>query len=126
MALKLSEVNLLSFGNTIQMVGGIWAGDGKIFLCLFPDEPGDLDVHQPFVDQFEVKFCPIGKDPYSHQDLDGVHVLNMDSDEWKQFLRQTDLMETEVLARQKDGSLYKAIVRKSQRHIDQSISWRVF
>lgn len=126
MALKLSDVDVLSFGNTVQMVGGVWAGDGKVYVCLFPEEGGDLEVHQPFVDQFEVKFCPTGQDPFPHQDLDGVHVLNMSPEEWQTLLRQTDLMETQVLAQAKDGSLYKAVARKSQRQIDQGVSWRVF
>jgi hypothetical protein len=126
MALKLSDVNLLSFGNTVQMIGGIWAGDGKVYLCLFPEEGGDLDVHQPFVDQFEVKFCPSGQSSLHTDSLDAVHVLNMSPEEWQALLRQTDLMETEVLAKAKDGSLYKAVARKSQRQIDQGVSWRVF
>lgn len=52
--------------------------------------------------------------------------LNMDSDEWAHFLRQTDLMEIEILAKDKSGGLVKAVARKSNRQIDQNVSWRVF
>jgi 5-methylcytosine-specific restriction endonuclease McrA len=50
----------------------------------------------------------------------------MDSEEWKTFLRQTDLMETEVLARAADQSIVKAILRKSTRAVDQTINWNCF
>jgi hypothetical protein len=50
----------------------------------------------------------------------------MSLDEWKLFLRQTDILETEILARSSNGELAKAILRKSQRQIDQGVSWRVF
>lgn len=52
-------------------------------------------------------------------------VVEMTALDWQAFLRQGDLVETEVLAQHKDGSLYKAIARKSQRQIDQQSSWNV-
>ena len=51
----------------------------------------------------------------------------MDLPDWETFLRQTDLLETEMLSKCKvSGNLFKAIVRKSQRQIDQSVSWKVY
>jgi hypothetical protein len=98
--MKLKDVNLLAFGNTIQMVGAVYAGDGKAYLCLFPED-------------------------HDAQELQMV-ALDMDSEEWKTFLRQTDLMETEVLARAADQSIVKAILRKSTRAVDQTINWNCF
>lgn len=96
--MEFKDLNLLSIGNTVQMVGAVYAGDGKAFLCLFPGETVEASIEP----------------------------LPMDVSEWEKFLRQTDLMETEILTRSKDGTLVKAIVRKSNRQIDQNVSWRVF
>ena len=95
---KLKDVDLYAFGNTVQMAGAVYAGDGKAFLCLFPDEKHDLPLE----------------------------VLEMDSEEWKVLLRQTDLMETQVLAQAADGTLTKAMIRKSMRVVDTTISWNCF
>ena len=95
---KLKDVDLYAYGNTVQMAGAVYAGDGKAFLCLFPDEKHDLPLE----------------------------VLEMDSEEWKVLLRQTDLMETQVLAQAADGTLTKAMIRKSTRVVDTTISWNCF
>lgn len=53
--------------------------------------------------------------------LDGVteaEVLEMSSEGWERFLHQTDVLDIEGPA--------KAILRKSQRQIDQAIAWEVF
>jgi len=113
--MKPSDVGLLKFGNTIQLIGGVWAGEGQVFVCLFPDEHHDI-----LCGQGKPLFTSDGNDEYP------VHTLNMDVPDWEAFLRQTDLMETEVLAKAKDGALVKAIIRKSTRQIDQSVSWKVF
>lgn len=97
--MKFSELNLLSIGNTIQMAGAIFVGEGKTLLCFFPKDR-ETD-------------CP-------------VEELEMSSDEWVQFLRQTDILEAEVVARASDGSLAKAVLRKSARQVEQVISWKVF
>lgn len=115
---KFSELNLLSIGNTIQMVGAIYAGEGKMFLCLFPEDRGELTSCYSggkHVIRFEVK----GRE-------DEVSVLDMTSAEWEIFLRQTDIMETEILTKASDGTLAKAIARKSQRQIASEVSWAVF
>ena len=94
---RLQDVGLLNVGHTIQMVGAIYADSGKAYLCLFPDE----------------EVLPL-------------ETLEMGVDDWNAFLRQTDLLETEILQRASDGTLAKAIVRKSQRQISQVVSWNVF
>jgi hypothetical protein len=96
--MKLKDIDLCAIGNTIQMAGAVYSGDGKAFLCLFPDERHDLPLE----------------------------VLEMDSEDWKVFLRQTDLMETQVMAKAADGTLTKAMIRKSTRVVDTTISWNVF
>lgn len=99
MKMRLDEVGLLKFGHSIQMAGTVYVGEGRLYFALFPDEdPEDLEV----VD------------------------LGMDRDDWTRFLRQSDLLETEVLAQSSDGTLAKAILRKSQRQISQDVSWRVY
>ena len=95
---KFSDLPLHDIGNTIQLAGGVWSGNGKAYLCLLPDERNDVPIE----------------------------VLEMTPDEWQAFLRQTDLLETEVLTKAADGTIAKAILRKSTRQIDQGTSWRVF
>jgi len=98
---KFESLDLLKVGNTIQLVGAVWAGEGEVYLCMFPSEHGEV--------------------------LSGeVHVLNMTREQWQQFLRQTDILEAEVLAQAADGTVTKAILRKSARQISQHISWEVF
>lgn len=111
--MKLSEVDLLEFGHEIQMVGAVYAGKGTAYLCLFPEDRADLDGEA---------FLRYG----SGQSDEWIRVLEMGPDEWQAFLRQTDVLETEVQARAADGTIQKAVLRKSQRQIDQAVSWRVF
>ena len=103
--MKLSDLNLYSIGNTITMTGAIYQGEGRTFLVPFPDEElhGALDLEKL--------------------------VLRMDQEDWKQFLRQADVLEVESKGppiSRGDGSVYKAILRKSQRSIEQATSWRVY
>lgn len=96
---KFENLDLLKVGNTIQLAGAIWVGEGRMYLCMFP---GEDELPVP-VDQ-----------------------LDMTRDEWEKFLRQTDIMETEVLTEAADGKVAKAIIRKSARQIAQHISWAVY
>ncbi len=49
----------------------------------------------------------------------------MDIPDWQKFLKQSDVLETEIL--KDDGSgVKKAIVRKSQRLIESHIQWQTF
>lgn len=96
--LKLGDLNVLDFGNTIQLAGAILQGEGRTFLCFFPGDQSDLPLE----------------------------TLELDLAEWHVIVRQTDLLETEVLARASDGELAKIILRKSQRQIDTAVQWKVF
>lgn len=88
--ITIEELDILDIGNTIQLGGAIWTGQGRIFLVPLPDESlvGDIEV------------------------------LRMDADQWERFLNQSDLMDVRGPG--------KAILRKSQRQIDQAMSWRVY
>lgn len=97
---KLSDVDLLQFGHSVQLVGAVYEGGGRAFLVLFPeDQAGELPT---------------------------IERLDMGSDEWVTFLQQTDVLNTQVQARAQDGTIQKAILRKSQRQIDSTIQWKVF
>lgn len=118
--LKLEDINLFAVGNTIQLVGAIWEGEGRMLLCMFPEHEGSL------FDEANVEFSYGNeKDGYS-SDM-AVRVLNMNSEEWNRFIKQTDLLETEVVAAAgEDGKLAKIIIRKSGRQIAQTVSWEVY
>jgi 5-methylcytosine-specific restriction endonuclease McrA len=96
--MKFEELNLLEVGHSIQLAGSVWAGPDKLHIVFLPDEKFD----KPF------------------------EMMEMNTDQWQQFLRQSDLLETEILTKAADGTVAKAIVRKSQRQIDQHVSWKVF
>lgn len=96
--MNLSDLNFYDIGNKIGLVGAVFGDDDSLFLCMFPDQP-------VFPDQ---------------------HILQMDLDDWQKFLRQIDILETEVLQQDKHGKLSKAILRKSQRLIEQRTSWQVY
>ena len=115
--MRIEEVGLLKFGNTIQLAGAVYAGEGLLLLAMFPEDRGTVVCDRPI----PILFYPQG----GKQELE-VEVLDMNDEDWQVFLRQTDLMEVEVLTKASDGTLAKAIVRKSARQIDQGVSWRVF
>jgi len=98
--IKLSDINLLDVGHTIQLVGGVYSGPDAEYLCYFPAEPSDPD--KP------------------------IKLIDMETPDWEKFIRQSDLLETEILARAKDGKLTKIIARKTTRQIDQAVSWKVY
>lgn len=95
---KFSELPILSFGHTVQMAGAVYVGDGKSYLFMFPDD-----------------------------DLEGpLETVEASLDDWKELVRQTDMLDMELLVQQPDGSVRKAIYRKSERQIDQNVTWSVF
>jgi len=97
--MKFSDLDLRKIGNTVQLVGAIWAGEGKAFVLRFPEyanEPTEL---------LEVEL--------THED-------------WKTLLRQSDVVETEVLSKTENGELFKAIVRKCERSVAQQVTWNVY
>lgn len=104
--MKLSDLRLLDFGHTIQLAGAIYVSGGAIYLMPFPDETKIIDE--------------LDDDPSQLQ------LVEMDQDSWVQLLRQTDLLETEILQQAADKTLTKAIIRKSTRQIEQGVSWAVF
>ena len=99
MTMKFSDIDLHKIGNTIQLIGGIWAGEGQAFVFRFPEYVGE----QVVLTEVEI----------THED-------------WKALLRQSDLVETEVLTQAEDGQLIKAVMRKCERSISQQVSWNVF
>lgn len=98
---KLQDINILDIGNTIQLSGAIWSGNGKHYLCFVPDEFDEADKYD-----FEI--------------------LEMGVENWERFIKQTDLLETEILAKDSSGGLVKTLIRKSTRQIDNKIQWKVF
>lgn len=101
--MKFQDINLLDVGHGIQQVGAIYSDDHWVILCFFPDEE-------------EVR----------ERDHSHYEELDMTAEEWSAFLRQSDLLETEVETQTPEGTIKKAILRKSQRQIDQNISWQVY
>lgn len=118
--MKFSDLNLLAIGNTIQLAGVIWSGEDGVYLCMLPGDHGQLASYEG---------APLENGYF--QDVDGgeqarLEVLNLTHKEWGQFIRQSDTMETEVLAQASDGTLAKVILRKSQRQIEAAVQWRVW
>lgn len=101
------ELNLIDFGNTIELVGAVYKqGDEKRYHCLiFPDEAS----HET------------GYVGYEHLSLEAISL-----EDWKKLIRQTDLVETEVLAKDNTGGILKILIRKTTRQIDTKVSWKVF
>jgi len=94
-----SDLRLLDIGHEIQLAGAVYAGKGKVFLMMCPDEP--LEDQE-------------------------IVAMEMTQNQWLEVIRQSDLLETEVLAKMPDGKLGKAVLRKSTRQIEQGVSWQVF
>jgi len=96
--MQLKDLDIYSIGNTIGMIGAVYTGEGKTFVTLFPGERLEHDVEE----------------------------LPMTTEEWQQFLLQTDTLDVEALSKTTNGKIVKAIVRKGQRLIDNVVSWKVF
>lgn len=116
--IKFSDLPILDIGHSIQVEGAVFLGDGKMYIVLLPGQDGD------FYDPRKVVYVD-GKGSNAEQNIP-VACACLTSEEWTQLLRQTDLLETEVLTKSSDGTVAKAILRKSARQIDQGVSWRVF
>ncbi len=98
--ISLDDINLLDVGHTIGLTGNIWTGnDGVSYITLFPQ--------------------------FTKEELGELQVLEMGLDDWKKFIRQTDIQEMEIIQND-DGKLKKITVRKSARMIDGRIQWKVF
>jgi len=99
--MEFKDFPLSSVGNTVGLVGGVWAEEGQVYLCLFPEYDGSHDHDPP-------------------------EYVEMRGDAWERLLKQSDQVETEVLSKSKDGKIYKAVIRKCTRNISQIVSWNVF
>jgi 5-methylcytosine-specific restriction endonuclease McrA len=97
--MKISDLNFYDIGSKIGLTGAVFSdNDETVYLCMFPTQPEPKKV---------------------------VH-LEMSLEDWKTFLQQIDAQEVEVLRRGKDGNLSKTILRKTQRLIEQRVSWSVY
>lgn len=99
------DFDIYRLGTEIQLVGIIYQDRDQDYLVFCPEE--------------HIKWKE-GDREYSPM------LLHLNADQWVEFLRQTDLLETQVLSHAGDGIVHKAILRKSQRQIDQSVSWSVY
>lgn len=93
---EFKDFEIKEFGNTRQIAGLIYDGHDETVIVMLPNE----DLGDP------------------------VLVVPM-LDDWEDLVRQTDLMETEVLKRE-NGKQVKVVVRKCERQIDTRIMWQVF
>jgi hypothetical protein len=96
--MKFDELDIYSVGSALQYAGVVFQSEDQTLIAVFPDEDFDGSFEQ----------------------------LEMDRDQWTKFLRQTDLMETEILAKAPDGKLMKTVIRKSARQIDTRVRWAVY
>ena len=96
--MKLSDLNLLQFGHNINMAGVIYQDGERSYVLMFPEDKNNLPME----------------------------TLELTREEWETVIRQTDLLETEVLANSSDGTLAKVVIRKSTRSIEQNVSWNVY
>lgn len=56
-------------------------------------------------------------------DVELPQLVKVDHDEWKKLLHQLDTLEVKLFPNNPES---KVIVRKSQRNIEQNVSWNVF
>jgi len=96
--MKLNEIPILDFGNKIGLIGMVLSDDETAYLCLYPG-----------------------------QEMPKTTVpLELNDQDWKKLILQLDVQEVEVLKKAADGQLAKVIVRKTQRLIEQRVSWAVY
>jgi len=95
---KFSDIKLDSIGQEVQLVGGIWAGAGQAYLFYFPEYGQEFPATN----------------------------VEMTSEDWQALIKQSDVVETEVMARAENGDLVKVVMRKCERLSSQEITWNVF
>ena len=98
--IKLLDLNIFKIGNEIELSGMIYneiTSDNKkvSYLITFPEYPLNEELIK----------------------------LDLDHDSFKEFIKQTDLLETEIID---NNTNKKIVVRKSQRQLDINVSWKVF
>lgn len=99
--IEFSDFPLDMIGRGVGLVGGLWADEksGTVYVFYFPE----------YADGY-----------------DDSHVVDLDREQWQKLLRQTDLIEMPVAVKDQDGKIYKAILRKCQRRIEQGVAWGVY
>jgi len=97
--MKLSDINIYDVGNKWGLMGAIYGDEDGVLICMLPENT----VPPPKMD-----------------------FLDMNDEDWQRFLRQSDLLEVEILAKATDGKLAKAILRKTQRVIESRVQWGVY
>lgn len=108
--IALSDIDLMQVGHEIQLYGAIYSDSKRLYLIPMPDEDSsELDELQVVISTTTIDSGKRVKEPLA---------LVMDSGELEAFFKQTDLLDV--------VGPDKVILRKSQRQIDQVISWRVF
>lgn len=86
-------------GRGTGLIGALYANEENAYVFVFPE--------------------------YAEDDRD-LWEVEIDRDQWLALLRQTDLIEMPVAVKGDDGKLYKAILRKCQRRIEQGVTWSVY
>ena len=86
-------------GHGINLCGVIYGGDEHLYLAFFPGE--DSDRESVFMDE-------------------------LDTETWTRMIRQTDLLETEVIGQDENGKWRKIVIRKSARNIEVNVRWAVY
>lgn len=61
---------------------------------------------------------------FPKSDIENPDLVEMSEEDWKKFLLQVDTLETVLFPNKAQQA--KTVVRKSQRNIEQGISWNVF
>lgn len=95
--MKFEDLDLLELGNTMNMSGMVLSNGSETIIVPTPE--GTI-----------------------HKD---IKVLELDHEEWKKLLRQTDIQEVEVLIDDGNG-IKKAILRKTARQIEANVIWKVY
>jgi len=98
--MDFKDIDLSRIGQDTLLIGGVWANADEGYIMYFPE--------------------------YGIPEGATLFAIGATDEEWKAFLRQSDMVETEVLSKCQDGKLYKAVVRKCTRQIAQQVSWNVF
>jgi hypothetical protein len=92
------ERDLHAFGDTVLMTGAVYVGNGESLVVYFP-----------------------GAEP-EHE----LQHMEMSVADWEALLKQTDLIDVEATMRAEDGTLVKAMLRKSARAAEAAVSWKCF
>lgn len=98
--ITINDINIHDIGNTYTMAGTIWSSADDSFIAMFPGKT---------------------------ENFDNTSLMAMSLEDWERFIRQTDLLETEIFGTDpKTKQTIKAVWRKTQRNIDAFMQWNVF